>query len=108
VSRVNDRDNPAYFTDANTTSRMNFVDANLLRLNSSYTENTGCSTKVVGTTSTGELLSCVNGLWKKSGGNGTIVAGGVCTNGRVNITDSYSNLWGGEQLAITLLAFGEG
>jgi hypothetical protein len=39
------------------------------RLTNNVTIGSGCTTKEVGTTSTGDILSCVYGVWKKSGGD---------------------------------------
>jgi len=44
------------------------LDANVAKLVTNYTEGTACTTKEVGTTSNGSLLSCVSGVWKESGG----------------------------------------
>lgn len=41
--------------------------AGAAKLTSNFVEGTGCTTKDVGTTSTGEFMSCVSGVWKKAG-----------------------------------------
>lgn len=63
-----DSSDTSYYVDPASTSRLNYVDANLLRLRSNYTAGGACTTGQVGTTSTGELLSCVSGTWASGGG----------------------------------------
>ncbi|MBN45358.1 MAG: hypothetical protein CMH23_02680 [Methylophaga sp.] len=63
-----DNEDPNYKWDGSGESRMNYADMNYARLRNSYTEGTACTSKQVGTTNTGELMSCVSGVWKKSAG----------------------------------------
>ncbi len=68
VHSIRDRDNPGYTWDGSGTSRMNYADLNVARLRNSYAVGGACATKQIGTTSSGELLSCVSGAWQKAGG----------------------------------------
>lgn len=67
-ARFVDNDDPSFSLDPNQTSRLNYADLNVARLRNSYSEGAACTTKQIGTTSTGEMLSCVAGRWAKVGG----------------------------------------
>jgi len=93
TSRTTDRDNNGYYSDLSGTSRLNYANINLVRLSNNYAAGGGCSTKQIGTTNTGEFLSCVNGVWTKAGGM-TITSAGSNSNGLWRIwSDGYKEMW---------------
>jgi|GEM_PF-2752297 len=67
TTRVYDSNNTGYYIDPASTSRTNYINTNVARLSNNYTVGTGCTSKQIGTTSAGELMSCVSGVWKKGG-----------------------------------------
>jgi len=75
TSKILDRDDPSFFVDPDKSSVMNNISVGVTKLSNSYIEGAACETKQIGTTDTGEFLSCVSGLWKKAGGGGEI--GGI-------------------------------
>lgn len=79
-----DRDNYTYRVDPSGTSRMNYADLNYARLQNDYTEGAGCITEMIGTTNTGELMSCVNGRWARPGGIVRVAHGTVIHNAYVS------------------------
>lgn len=68
TSKLYDKQNTGYYLDPNSTSRLNYANMNVAKLTTNYVEGAACTTKEVGTTSSGDLMSCVGGVWKKSGG----------------------------------------
>lgn len=92
VESIRDQNNTGYTWDGSGTSRMNYADLNVARLRSSYTEGGGGTTKLVGTTSTGELMSCVSGRWTKAGG-ASQTCGGNSQNGWCD-TGDLRKVWG--------------
>lgn len=85
-----DRDNYAYRVDPSATSRMNYADLNSARLQNDYTEGTGCTTEMIGTTSTGELMSCVSGAWRKPGGGSKVLTGYISNGQVMPVPSGYS------------------
>lgn len=67
IRSLRDRDDNTFNWDGNGTSRMHYADLNYARLRFDYTEGAICDTETIGTTSTGEFMSCVNGIWVKPG-----------------------------------------
>lgn len=93
TSRTTDGDNNGYYSDLDGTTRLNYANINLVRLSNNYVAGGGCSTKQVGTTNTGEFLSCVSGVWTKAGGM-TISSAGSNSNGQWRIwSDGYKEMW---------------
>jgi len=74
TSKILDIDDPSFFIDPDKSSVMKNLSVGVTKLSNSYIEGSACETKQIGTTNTGELLSCVSGLWKKAGGSGEIGA----------------------------------
>lgn len=64
-----DKHNPEYLVDPTDISKLNHVVMNSAHLDYSYNEGNPCTTKTLGTTAIGELMSCVNGRWTKPGGS---------------------------------------
>lgn len=56
---------------------MDRLTANIAQLNDNFVEGTACSTKEIGTTALGELMSCVSGSWVRAvkAGPGASVSG---------------------------------
>lgn len=77
--RLYDTDNSSYYVDPSNTSKMNVAELNRARLMSNYSVGNNCTTKTIGTTSTGVLLSCVSGKWVLAAGKDGEDGGGVAT-----------------------------
>lgn len=90
ANRMIDLNNSTYQSDPSGTSRLNYVDANVLRLRNDYTAGASCTTEQVGTTSNGTLLSCVNGIWEQPGAVVQMARGTVGYDGYVAPIAGYT------------------
>ena len=72
ASILYDRNNTAYYVNPAGTSRTNLLYTNRIRLASVNSIGQSCTTGYVARSSTGELMSCVNGRYKQVGSHGSI------------------------------------
>lgn len=82
AQRFVDGSNNGFYVEPGVYSRVNQLDAIRLRTEAdSVAGATGCTTKEIGTTASGELLSCVNSRWQRSGGSRVALREGKAKNG---------------------------
>jgi len=62
-NRYVDLDNSGYYADPHASSRLNVADVNRIRLMENIRIGCACTTKSIGTSSSGEFASCVSGVW---------------------------------------------
>jgi len=77
-----------YYIDPASTSKLNAVEMNSLLLVANATVGGGCTTKSLGTTSTGKFVACENGTWKTPGNElpvGSIYTSTTTTNPSVTL-----------------------
>jgi len=77
-----------YYIDPASISKFNEVEVNKLTLVANATVGGSCSTKNIGTTSTGKFVACENGIWKTPGNElpvGSIYTSTTTTNPSVTL-----------------------
>jgi len=67
AERVYSPSNPAYDVSPAGTSNLNHIEVNTLKIVSNATVGGSCTTKSIGTSSTGKFVACENGTWKTPG-----------------------------------------
>ncbi len=96
AQRFYDANNAGFWVDPNADSNLNLVhtdytSARRILLKENVAEGAGgCATKEIGTTAAGELLSCVSGVWTKSGKQVKVASGWTQTNAIVNPISGFT------------------
>ncbi len=67
AQRYNDVDHTGYYVDPGSSSVFNVVDTNYIKILADAAVGSSCTTKSIGTTSTGKFVACEGGVWKTPG-----------------------------------------